>query len=131
MTIVLLPRPQFHVELSPLTIHGLEEFESCRRGGMADAEDLKSSGGNPVWVRFPPPVLFVSVSYGPRTRNSRRLCSSVAACFFPNRSRHHLSLPPVSGLVDNPHAAAADFAEDFIAFGMNRHARMARFERAA
>src|SRR5262249_34379862 len=24
---------------------------------MADAEDLKSSGGNPVWVRFPPPVM--------------------------------------------------------------------------
>jgi hypothetical protein len=24
---------------------------------MADAEDLKSSGGNPVWVQFPPPVL--------------------------------------------------------------------------
>ena len=31
--------------------------ELCRRGGMADAEDLKSSGGNPVWVRFPPPVI--------------------------------------------------------------------------
>lgn len=29
----------------------------CPGGGMADAEDLKSSGGNPVWVRFPPPVL--------------------------------------------------------------------------
>ena len=28
-----------------------------RRGGMADAEDLKSSGGNPVWVQFPPPVI--------------------------------------------------------------------------
>jgi hypothetical protein len=34
-----------------------DDNESCRRGGMADAEDLKSSGGNPVWVRFPPPVL--------------------------------------------------------------------------
>jgi hypothetical protein len=36
---------------------GPDGRESCRRGGMADAEDLKSSGGNPVWVRFPPPVL--------------------------------------------------------------------------
>ena len=32
----------------------LETMPACR---MADAEDLKSSGGNPVWVRFPPPVM--------------------------------------------------------------------------
>ena len=36
---------------------GADGRESCWRGGMADAEDLKSSGGNPVWVQFPPPVI--------------------------------------------------------------------------
>jgi hypothetical protein len=36
---------------------GADESEPCHRGGMADAEDLKSSGGNPVWVQFPPPVM--------------------------------------------------------------------------
>ena len=36
---------------------GADGRESCWRGGMADADDLKSSGGNPVWVQFPPPVI--------------------------------------------------------------------------
>ena len=48
------PRPSVSFVLRFL---GADGRESCWRGGMADAEDLKSSGGNPVWVRFPPPVL--------------------------------------------------------------------------
>jgi hypothetical protein len=43
--------------VAPLKLEAIDESESRRRGGMADAEDLKSSGGNPVWVQFPPPVL--------------------------------------------------------------------------
>jgi hypothetical protein len=30
--------------------------------GMAGADDLKSSGGNPVWIQFPPPVFGLSRS---------------------------------------------------------------------
>ena len=57
LSIVLL-RSATHVDLSPSRRSTIiaSQTESCRRGGMADAEDLKSSGGNPVWVQFPPPV---------------------------------------------------------------------------
>ena len=54
---LLLARTDDQFAVVYATIHALDDHESCRRGGMADAEDLKSSGGNPVWVRFPPPVL--------------------------------------------------------------------------
>ena len=41
---------------------------------VADHEDFKSSGGNPVWVRFPPPVLD---SRRPAQRSS--ICCNFAA----------------------------------------------------
>ena len=50
---------------------------SCRRGGMADAEDLKSSGGNPVWVQFPPPVIVhVDISDGGQKVNLLQFCNA-------------------------------------------------------
>ena len=53
---------------------------SFRRGGLADAEDLISFGGNSVWVRFPPPVIcvrsFAAIGFNPhRTRKRRRVKS--------------------------------------------------------
>ena len=50
----------------------------CGCGGMADAADSKSAGGNIVWVQLPPSAL----TYRPKEQRKNVCKTAYLRCFF-------------------------------------------------